>query len=200
LLAWPGTGFQTEAVHVLTLEPGHEGERYRYDLAEEAFLCHSGSAEIWLRERWVRLEPGDLAYVPEGVDRAGCPQRSYPPASLTYGFGYRSRAWSLRRSFHRINHQPPTTPVTGNRLSSVSSTGMPAICAWTSTDIDAPESCARAPRFGGRSREDLRRTVTALQAHLVRSRGPTIPVMEVDEEVTVDLHSAIREAVHSQEP
>jgi mannose-6-phosphate isomerase-like protein (cupin superfamily) len=70
LIAWPGTGFQAEAVHVLTLDPGHEGERYRYDLAEEAFLCHSGSAEVWLRGRWVMLEPGDLAYVPEGVERA----------------------------------------------------------------------------------------------------------------------------------
>lgn len=70
LLAWPGTGFLTEAVHVLTLAPGHEGERYRYDLAEEAFLCHSGSAEVWLHEQWVKLEPGDLAYIPEGLERA----------------------------------------------------------------------------------------------------------------------------------
>ena len=43
---------------------------YRYDLAEEAFLCHSGSAEVWLRGQWVGLEPGDLAYVPEGCERA----------------------------------------------------------------------------------------------------------------------------------
>ncbi|HRV60392.1 MAG: cupin domain-containing protein [Solirubrobacterales bacterium] len=70
LIAWPGTGFQTEAVHVLTLEPGHEGERYRYDMAEEAFLCHSGTAEVWLRGQWVSLEPGDIAYVPEGAERA----------------------------------------------------------------------------------------------------------------------------------
>ncbi len=70
LIAWPGTGFQTEAVHVLTLEPGHEGEHYRYDMAEEAFLCHSGEAEIWLRNQWVALEPGDIAYIPEGVERA----------------------------------------------------------------------------------------------------------------------------------
>jgi quercetin dioxygenase-like cupin family protein len=70
LIAWPGTGFQTEAVHVLTIGPGQESDRYRYDLAEEALLCHSGTGEVWLREQWVALRPGDVAYVPEGVPRA----------------------------------------------------------------------------------------------------------------------------------
>ena len=70
LIAWPGTGFQTEAVHVLTLQPGEESERYTYDLAEEALLCHSGTGEVWLRGDWRRLQPGDMAYVPEGVERA----------------------------------------------------------------------------------------------------------------------------------
>jgi quercetin dioxygenase-like cupin family protein len=70
LVAWPGTGFQTEAVHVLTIQPGEESNRYRYDLAEEALLCHSGAGEVWLREQWVTLLPGDLAYVPEGIERA----------------------------------------------------------------------------------------------------------------------------------
>jgi mannose-6-phosphate isomerase-like protein (cupin superfamily) len=70
LIAWPGTGFQTEAVHVLTIAPGEESDRYRYDLAEEALLCHSGTGEVWLREQWVKLRPGDLAYVPEGLERA----------------------------------------------------------------------------------------------------------------------------------
>lgn len=70
LIAWPGTGFQSEAVHVLNLEAGHEGDRYQYDATEEAFLCHSGSAEVWLRDQWVPLAPGDLAYIPEGVERA----------------------------------------------------------------------------------------------------------------------------------
>jgi mannose-6-phosphate isomerase-like protein (cupin superfamily) len=70
LLAWPGTGFQTEAVHVITVEPGQESERFCYDLAEEAMLCRSGKVDVWLRDRWVELQPGDIAYVPEGVERA----------------------------------------------------------------------------------------------------------------------------------
>ena len=68
LLAWPGNGFQTEAVHVLTLEPGDESESYAYDLAEEAILCRYGTVDVWLRDEWVRLNPGDLAYFPEGVE------------------------------------------------------------------------------------------------------------------------------------
>src|SRR5215210_901794 len=33
IIAWPGNGFQTESLHVLTLRPGEESESYRYDRA-----------------------------------------------------------------------------------------------------------------------------------------------------------------------
>lgn len=69
LLAWPGNGYQTEAVHVTTVKPGEQSDRYTYDLAEEAILCRFGSVEIWLREQWVVLKSGDIAYIPEGVQR-----------------------------------------------------------------------------------------------------------------------------------
>lgn len=69
LLAWPGTGYQTEAVHVTTVPPGTTGEEYTYDLAEEAILCRAGSAQVWLRDQWVTLLPGDIAYFPQGVQR-----------------------------------------------------------------------------------------------------------------------------------
>lgn len=69
LLAWPGTGYQTEAVHVTTVKPGQQSDRYTYDLAEEAILCRYGTAEVWLRGQWVTLKPGDMAYIPEGVER-----------------------------------------------------------------------------------------------------------------------------------
>jgi mannose-6-phosphate isomerase-like protein (cupin superfamily) len=70
LIAWPGTGYQTESVHVLTVEPGQESRRYCYELAEEALLCHKGCGEVWLRGGWVPIEPGDMAYFPEGVVHA----------------------------------------------------------------------------------------------------------------------------------
>jgi gentisate 1,2-dioxygenase len=67
LLAWPGNGFQTQSVHVTTIQPGQQSDQYTYDIAEEAFLCRHGSAEVWLHDKWVTLQPGDIAYFPPGV-------------------------------------------------------------------------------------------------------------------------------------
>ena len=67
LIAWPGNGFQTESVHVLTLKAGDETPIYSYDLSEEAYLCLRGTAEIFLRGNWVTIEAGDLAFFPRGV-------------------------------------------------------------------------------------------------------------------------------------
>lgn len=96
LLAWPGTGFQTESVHLTVVEPGQstsstgpptvggavvDGETgddtadrapatYTYDLAEEALLCRHGEVQVWLRDSWVTLRAGDIAYFPAGVAHA----------------------------------------------------------------------------------------------------------------------------------
>ncbi len=70
VLAWPGTGFQTEAVHTTIVAAGQTSEEYTYDLAEEAFLCRHGQVEVLLRGDWVTLRPGDLAYFPAGVPHA----------------------------------------------------------------------------------------------------------------------------------
>ena len=70
LIAWPGNGFQTESVHVLTHHPGDETPMYSYGMAEEAMLCLKGEGEVFLRGRWVRVEPGDIAYFPEGIEHA----------------------------------------------------------------------------------------------------------------------------------
>jgi hypothetical protein len=45
LIAWPGNGFQTESVHVLTLAPGDASPLYRYQMSEEALLCLKGQGE-----------------------------------------------------------------------------------------------------------------------------------------------------------
>lgn len=70
MIAWPGNGYITEAVHVLTLSPGESSTHYTYDLAEEAMLCFQGSGEALVRGQWVTIKPGDLAYFPEGVEHA----------------------------------------------------------------------------------------------------------------------------------
>ena len=70
LIAWPGNGFQTESVHVLTLAPGEESALYEYDMADEAMLCFKRQGEVYLRGEWVQIEPGDIAYFPGRVPRA----------------------------------------------------------------------------------------------------------------------------------
>ena len=67
LIAWPGNGFQTESVHVLTMKPGEESASYAYTMAEEVMICAAGRGEVFLLGRWVSVEPGDIAYFPEGV-------------------------------------------------------------------------------------------------------------------------------------
>ncbi|MDO8213500.1 cupin domain-containing protein [Conexibacter sp. CPCC 206217] len=70
LIAWPGNGFQTQSVHVVTHRPGEESERYAYPLGEEAVLCLQGEGEVWLHERWVAVGAGDVAFWPPGVAHA----------------------------------------------------------------------------------------------------------------------------------
>lgn len=69
-IAWPGNGFQTESVHVLTVKPGEESERYAYEMAEEAMVCFKGKGQIYLRGEWRDVAPGDIAYFPFDVERA----------------------------------------------------------------------------------------------------------------------------------
>lgn len=57
LIAWPGNGFQTESVHVLTLAPGEESARYNYDMADEAMVCFKGQGEVYLRGSECRSSP-----------------------------------------------------------------------------------------------------------------------------------------------
>lgn len=69
IIAWPGNGFQTESVHVLTLKPGEASEMYRYDMAEEGLVCLKGKGEVFLRGRWVEIEAGDIVFYPERAER-----------------------------------------------------------------------------------------------------------------------------------
>jgi len=69
-IAWPGNGTQTQSVHVLTHAPGDESEFRQYAVSEEAMLCLKGKGEVYLRDRWVTVEAGDIAYFPEGTVHA----------------------------------------------------------------------------------------------------------------------------------
>lgn len=78
LIAWPGNGFQTQSIHVLTLPPGTSSAKYTYDMAEEALLCIKGRGEVLLRGGWVEIEAGDIAFVPERVTRGLRNSRANP--------------------------------------------------------------------------------------------------------------------------
>lgn len=67
LVAWPGIGILMGSIHVLTLAPGDASAMYQYDQAEEQLICLKGNGEVYVREQWVAIAPGDVAYVPEGV-------------------------------------------------------------------------------------------------------------------------------------
>ena len=70
IIAWPGNGYQTQSIHVLTLKPGQEMELHTYGMAEEAMLCLKGGGEVYVRGDWVEWGPGDLAFFPPGVPHA----------------------------------------------------------------------------------------------------------------------------------
>lgn len=70
LVVWPGTGVTESSVHLVTVRPGDESERYRLGMSDEAMVCLSGAGEVWLRGRWVSVLPGDVAYFPAGVEHA----------------------------------------------------------------------------------------------------------------------------------
>jgi len=70
LIAWPGNGYQTESIHVLTLAPGVASTMYHYQISEEALLCIQGKGEVYLRDTWVEIEAGDIAYFPENSEHA----------------------------------------------------------------------------------------------------------------------------------
>ncbi len=67
LIAWPGNGYQTESIHVLTIKPGITTDEYNYPISEEALLCVQGQGEVFLKNRWIELSPGDIAYYPENI-------------------------------------------------------------------------------------------------------------------------------------
>jgi quercetin dioxygenase-like cupin family protein len=67
LIAWPGQGMVEGAIHQLTLGPKTQSDMYTYPVSEEALECIKGKGEVYLWGDWRTIEPGDVAYFPEGV-------------------------------------------------------------------------------------------------------------------------------------
>ena len=73
LLAWPGTGFKMESVHLLTLQAGEESDMYEYAGSEDAMLCLKDKGQVFIHKQWTDIEARDLAYFPKGVTHAVAP-------------------------------------------------------------------------------------------------------------------------------
>jgi quercetin dioxygenase-like cupin family protein len=67
LIAWPGQGIVEGAIHLLTLAKDDDTGMFTYPVSEEAVECIKGKGEIYLWGKWVTIEPGDVAYFPEGM-------------------------------------------------------------------------------------------------------------------------------------
>ncbi|HWW77914.1 MAG TPA: cupin domain-containing protein [Pyrinomonadaceae bacterium] len=70
LLAWPGIGYPNQGLHLLTLKPGTQSKFYTYGVSEEALFCIRGKGKVFIHNKWVEIQPGDIAYYPEGVGHA----------------------------------------------------------------------------------------------------------------------------------
>ena len=81
LIAWPGNGFQTESVHVLTLRPGEESDIYAYGMAEEAMLCLSGCGEVLLLTAGQRSIPVTSRTTQRPLRTGSAPQQA--PARIS---------------------------------------------------------------------------------------------------------------------
>ena len=101
LIAWPGNGFQTESVHVLTLAPGEESARDQYDMSDEAMVCFKGQARFTYGASGCRSSP-----VISRTFRNAFPTRSAIPRKT------RAISCSSIRSAHRNSTSPSRQDIT----------------------------------------------------------------------------------------
>jgi quercetin dioxygenase-like cupin family protein len=61
---WPGTGSPCLCLHCGIQQPGETFNVHIHRESEEAFLAFEGSGQMYLRDRWVDVEAGDLLFAP----------------------------------------------------------------------------------------------------------------------------------------
>lgn len=150
LLAWPGTGFKMESIHMLTFHAGDESEMYDYAVSEEAMLCLKGNGQVFIHDQWTDIEAGDIAYFPEGVTHAvrntydGQKQRqddfviissiSQPPIQLYEASGYYDKEHCVMK-FEKIDEERRKIKVSQERMLSLNNElhlneSFPKLRAW----------------------------------------------------------------------
>jgi gentisate 1,2-dioxygenase len=63
----PNTGARGIGVTAGVHAPGESFEPHRHPLSEEVLIVFSGRGQIYLRDRWIDVEEGDVVYAPEGI-------------------------------------------------------------------------------------------------------------------------------------
>jgi mannose-6-phosphate isomerase-like protein (cupin superfamily) len=64
---WPGTGSPRLCLHCGIQQPGQTFSVHLHPDSDEAFIAFEGVGQMYLRDRWVDVAPGDVLYAAPGV-------------------------------------------------------------------------------------------------------------------------------------
>jgi quercetin dioxygenase-like cupin family protein len=67
LVLTPNTGTRMVGLTAGFHEPGQSFEPHRHPLSEEVLIVVRGKGQIFLKDRWIDVEEGDVVYAPEGI-------------------------------------------------------------------------------------------------------------------------------------
>jgi quercetin dioxygenase-like cupin family protein len=64
---WPGTGSPQLCLHCGIQQPGETFSVHIHPESDEAFFAVEGIGQVYLADRWIDVEPGDVLFAPPGV-------------------------------------------------------------------------------------------------------------------------------------
>ena len=63
----PNTGSRIIGVTAGFHDPGVSFAPHSHPISEEVLICFRGRGQMYLKDRWVDVEEGDIVYAPEGI-------------------------------------------------------------------------------------------------------------------------------------
>jgi mannose-6-phosphate isomerase-like protein (cupin superfamily) len=64
---WPGSGSAYLCLHCGLLRPGEAFAVHLHPRSEEAVVVFEGTGQMYLHDRWIDVEPGDILFAPPGI-------------------------------------------------------------------------------------------------------------------------------------
>ncbi|MEV0195747.1 cupin domain-containing protein [Nonomuraea sp. NPDC050691] len=64
---WPATGSARLCLHCGIQQPGETFNVHVHEEADDAFMAFEGKGQLYLVDRWIDVEQGDMIYAPVGV-------------------------------------------------------------------------------------------------------------------------------------